>query len=140
MDINFFDPGDIPLPPDEIRIRELRVEPLPDHRRVRVYLELTPFQQKPNCEIKIFTPSGQEGASLSIIEAIDYKMQFTVHLKSESSFGDFKALLEVYYFEGQDSPPDSGSGQESMVHQLPERVNLVDQREVSFTFSDSDHV
>ena len=140
MDINFFDPSDVPLPPDEIHIRELRVEPLADRRRVRIFLEITPFQQKPNCEIKIISPSGQEDASLSIIEAIDYKMQFTVHLKSEGQDGEYKVLLEVYYFEGQDSTKDSGSNQEGMIHQLPERVNLVDQREVSFNFSASDHV
>lgn len=140
MDINFFDPSDVPLPPDEIHIRELRVEPLPDHRRIRIFLELTPFQQKPNCEIKIFTPSGGEDASLSIIEAIDYKMQFTVHLKTKSSEGEYKVLLDVYYFEEQDVPQDSGLDQEDIVHQLPERVNLVDQREVSFNFSASDHV
>jgi hypothetical protein len=140
MDINFFDPSDVPLPPDEIHIRELRVEPLADRRRVRIFLELTPFQQKPNCEIKIISPSGHEDASLSIIEAIDYKMQFTVHMKSESREGDYKVLLEVYYFEEQDSTQDSGSDQEGMIHQLPERVNLVDQREVSFNFSASDHV
>lgn len=140
MDINFFDPSDVPLPPDEIHIRELRVEPLPDHRRIRIFLEITPFQQKPNCEIKIFTPSGMEDASLSIIEAIDYKMQFTVHLKTESSEGEYKVLVDVYYFEEQDLPRDSGLDQEDLVHQLPEHVNLVDQREVSFNFSASDHV
>ena len=85
MDINFHDPSDIPLPPEEVRIRELRVEPLPDGRRVRIFTELTPFQQKPNLEIKIMTEAGSEAATLSIIEAIDYKMQFTVHLKDAQS-------------------------------------------------------
>ena len=42
MDIFFQDPTDIPLPPEEVRIRELTAEPWPDGRRVRVYVELTP--------------------------------------------------------------------------------------------------
>jgi len=91
MDINFHDPSDIPLPPEDVRIRELRVEPLQDRRRVRLLIEITPFQQKPNLEIKIMTATGHEAASLSIIEAIDYKMQFTVHLKDESASGEYIA-------------------------------------------------
>ena len=106
MDINFHDTSDIPLPPEEVRIRELRAEPLPDQRRVRIFIEITPFQQKPNLEIKILSESGREAASLSIIEAIDYKMQFTVHLKDGSTSGEYIASLDVYYFEQEQSTQD----------------------------------
>ena len=41
MDIFFQDPGAIPLPPDDVKIVELRAEPWPDNRRVKVYLERT---------------------------------------------------------------------------------------------------
>lgn len=135
MDINFHDPSDIPLPPGELRIRELRVEPLPDQRRVRIFIEITPFQQKPNLEIKILSQSGHEAASLSIIEAIDYKMQFTIHLKDAGASGEYVADLEVYYFEAEasDIAPELDQGGE--IHQLPERVKPVDQRRVSFTIT-----
>jgi len=132
MDINFHDPSDIPLPPDDIRIRELRVEPFPDRRRVRLFIEITPFQQKPNCEIKIFTQSGSEAASLSIIEAIDYKMQLTVHLKDESIYGEYVAFMEVYYFEPGQSDQAPEPVRDSEIHQLPDRVKPVDQRQVAF--------
>ena len=135
MDINFHDPSDIPLPPEEVRIRELRVEPLPDQRRVRIFIEITPFQQKPNLEIKILTESGSEAASLSIIEAIDYKMQFTVHLKDEPHTGDYIALLEVYYFEEEQSTQDAQLKPEDEIHQLPELIKPVDRRQVAFTIS-----
>lgn len=135
MDINFHDPSDIPLPPDEVRIRELRVEPFQDQRRVRLFIEITPFQQKPNCEIKIFTQSGSETASLSIIEAIDYKMQFTVHLKDESISGEYVAAMEVYYFEPGQSAQAPEPGRESEIHQLPDRVKPVDQRQVAFSIT-----
>jgi hypothetical protein len=133
MDINFHDPSDIPLPPEEVHIRELRVEPLPDQRRVRIFIEITPFQQKPNLEIKILTKSGREAASLSIIEAIDYKMQFTVHLKDDSPSEDYTTTLEVYYFETEESAHDPGSDRDEETHQLPERVKPVDERQVAFT-------
>ena len=133
MDINFHDPADIPLPPDEIHIRELRVEPLPDGRRVRLFIEITPFQQKPNCEIKIFSESGDEAASLSIIEAIDYKMQFTVHLKNPQPGTTHTVEMEVYYFEADQQET---AGQDE-IHHLPERINPVDQRLVEFTFANA---
>lgn len=135
MDIFFQDPSDIPLPPGEIRIRELRAEPLPDQRRVRLFIEITPFQKKPNLEIKILTKTGEEAASLSIIEAIDRKMEFTVHIKRISPSGEYIASLEVYYFEGEFSTIDPESGEEGEIHQLPERGKPVDQRQVAFTIS-----
>jgi len=122
MDINFHDPSDIPLPPDDVRIRELRVEPLQDRRHL---------------EIKIMTATGHEAASLSIIEAIDYKMQFTVHLKDESASGEYIAELELYYFEAEQSPQDPGSVQTGETHQLPERIKPVDQRQAAFSFAGS---
>jgi len=134
MDINFHDPSDIPLPPEEVRIRELRVEPLPDQRRVRIFIEITPFQQKPNLEIEILSESGREAASLSIIEAIDYKMQFTVHLKDETHSGDYIASLDVYYFDQEQSTQDPELIPEGEIHQLPELIKSVDQRQVTFTF------
>ncbi len=137
MDINFHDPSDIPLPPEDVRIRELRVEPLQDRRRVRLLIEITPFQQKPNLEIKIMTATGHEAASLSIIEAIDYKMQFTVHLKDESASGEYIAELELYYFEAEQSQQDTGSPQDGETHQLPERIKPVDQRQAAFSFAGS---
>ena len=70
MDIFLQDPADIPLPPDEVRIRELRAEPYPDQRRVRILLETTPFQQRPNCEIQVMDEAEKMVASLSIIESM----------------------------------------------------------------------
>jgi hypothetical protein len=133
MDINFHDPADIPLPPDEIHIRELRVEPLPDGRRVRLFIEITPFQQKPNCEIKIFSMSGEEAASLSIIEAIDYKMQFTVHLKDAPPAANYTVEMEIYYFETD----HSDTTRQDEIHQLPERIQPVDRRQVNFSFANA---
>ena len=133
MDINFHDPNDIPLPPEEVRINELRAEPFPDQRRVRIFIEITPFQQKPNLEIKIRTESGREAASLSIIEAIDYKMEFTVHLKSDSPSGEYIASLDIYYFEQEQSTQDAELKTEGEIHQLPELIKPVDQRQEAFT-------
>ena len=139
MDINFHDPSDIPLPPQEIRIRELRVEPLSDGRRVRLFIEITPFQQKPNLEIKILTESGSEAATLSIIEAIDYKMQFTVHLKDAQSPATYTAEMEIYYFDADPPTRVPARAQQDEIHQLPQRTKPVDQQQVQFTIGGAPH-
>ena len=132
MDIYFQDPSDIPLPPDEVQIRELRAEPYPDGRRVRIILEITPFQQRPNCEISIMDEQGKIAASLSIIESIDTKMDFTVHLKGEQPTGNFTAAADIYYYEKDHTPEADAPKPEGEVHRLPSKVNLVDRRQVSF--------
>ena len=53
MDIFFQDPTEVPLPPNEVRIRALRAETYPDGQRVRVYLEVDPSQQRPSADLAI---------------------------------------------------------------------------------------
>ena len=132
MDIFLQDPSDIPLPPDEVRIRELRAEPFPDQRRVRITLEITPFQQRPNCEIQVTDLNGNAVASLSIIESIDPKMDFTVHLKTEKPDGKFIASVEIYYYEDEQTKGDPDLQAGGGTHQLPSRVNIVDRRQTVF--------
>jgi hypothetical protein len=135
MDIFFQDPTDIPLPPDEIRIRELHAEPYPDGRRVRIILEITPFQQRPNCEIIVTNEDGEAAASLSIIESIDAKMDFTVHLKGKKPSGKFTVSADIYYYEGEETVASEASKIENETHQLPSKINLVDQRQATFDIS-----
>ncbi len=132
MDIFLQDPSDIPLPPDEVRIRELRAEPYPDQRRVRVSLEITPFQQRPNCEIQISDENGYVVASLSIIESIDPKMDFTIHLKVGDPVGTFTVSSDIYYYEEEQTLDAPASKPEGELHQLPSRVNTVDRRQTTF--------
>ncbi len=50
-------PG-VGLPPAEVRFTELRIEPWPDGRRLRVHVSLTPFQNKPDLEAMILDEAG----------------------------------------------------------------------------------
>ena len=81
MDIFFQDPTAIPLPPDEVRVKDLRAAPWQDNRRVGIYLEVTPFQKRPNADITIHNPSGQVVATASIVETMITKMELTMHLR-----------------------------------------------------------
>jgi hypothetical protein len=108
MDIFFTDPSEIPLPPAEVRIRELRAEPRPESNRVSVYLEVDPFQIKPNADLTILNDQGEEFAAASIIESIMRKMELTMHLHGNPSPGIYFIQAELYFAKVIDT--DSGKG------------------------------
>ena len=136
MDIFFQDPTDIPLPPEEVRIRELTAEPWPDGRRVRVYVELTPFQTRPNGEINITNTDEEEVASVSFIETIDPKMQFTLHLRTPETQGEFSVNASIFYpvlINGQ----KLGETQDQEPLPIPQDIMVVDQSFIKFTIPSS---
>ncbi len=109
MDIFFQDPNAIPLPPNEVRIKSLHAEPWPDNRRVRVTLEVTPFQRRPSGEVAIINPLGEEVASVSIIESIVPRMEFNMHLRGENTAGEYRITATLFYLpeaEGQENPSE----------------------------------
>ena len=97
MDIFFTDPNEVPLPPDEMRIRALRAEVWPDGRRVKVSLEVEPFQKRPNLEISILNVNGQEIAHTSIIESIERHIEMTLHLRGADLSGPFSISAVLFY-------------------------------------------
>jgi hypothetical protein len=105
MDIYFTDPAEVPLPPEEVRIRELRVDPWDDGRRVRVYLELDPSQQRPNADLLIMDEDERILAATSIIESIDRKIELTMHLRSANPGGRYQLSATVFFAEIPEEPP-----------------------------------
>ena len=128
MDIFFHDPDDIPLPPNEVRIRQFNVQPYPDGKRVRVYLEVTPFQKHPSAEISLFDALGDELGSISIIETIDPRMEMTMHLRGANANGPFTARADLFY---EDLPEEVANGGVPAQYPIPERT-LVDHAETHF--------
>lgn len=100
------DPHPNAQPPALVRFTELKVEPWPDGRRVRVHARLTPFQQPPNIESVIRDSNGTEVASVYIVENIDFDLVFTMHIRSSDLTGPFSLHAEISY-------PEPG-----IVHQL----------------------
>jgi len=110
MDIFFSDPNDIPLPPEKMEIRELKATPYDDAKRILVELEITPFQQRPNLEILIFNQNNRLVSSLSVVEAIEKQMTFTLHLRESDPVGHYNVQIVVFYTEidqldAEDGPP-----------------------------------
>jgi hypothetical protein len=97
MDIFFNDPTDVPVPPDQVEIRKLTAEPNEAGSRVLLKFEITPFQERPNIEISMRNQDGKETASLSVVEAIENKMDFTLHIKERDPRGHYSLSMEVFY-------------------------------------------
>jgi hypothetical protein len=97
MDIFFNDPSDVPLPPDQIEVRELTGQPNQDGSRVLVRFEITPFQDRPNIEITLTNQAGEKVAGFSVVEAIENKMDFTLHVREPQPKGNYTLSMQVIY-------------------------------------------
>lgn len=112
-----YQPPEDGLPPKEVRILGLRAEPWPESdRRVRVYLDVTPFLERPNMEMTITSADGQPAASIQIIESIDAELTFTMHIRGEAPRSPYTLSAVVFY-------PDPEIGQ-------------VDQKSITFETAD----
>jgi len=114
-DIFFSEAGEAPVPPDEVRIRELEAKPRPDGQRIQVRIDITPFQKRPNVEALIMNAASQPLASVSVVEAIDPIMEFVMHLRQPRTPGRYTLKARVFYadIEAQqtESPLESSSGE-----------------------------
>lgn len=97
VDIEFVDPAEAPLPPDEMSFRSVAVEPYPDGRRVGVRLAITPFQVRPSIDLEVLDAEGVKLASSSIIEATDVEMSVTLHLRQHAADRQLRLAAQMYY-------------------------------------------
>jgi hypothetical protein len=111
MDLNWVDASEAPVPPEEVRIQRLEAAPHPDGRRVKVEIELTPFLQRPSLEVAITDGQGDEVASTNIIEAVNPRMSFTMHVRNAGAPGPHQLHVVVYYPDGPQADDKSLSFQ-----------------------------
>jgi hypothetical protein len=72
-------------------------------------------------------------SSVSFIETIDPKMQFTMHLRTLETEGEFTVTATVFYpiTENAEESEEENSNQESLL--LPDEIMVVDRSSVKFT-------
>jgi hypothetical protein len=104
-ELNPAEQGIVPVPPEEMRFLELRAEPVIDDGplRLRVYVEVTAFQKRPYIEVALLDANGDELASASVIEPMQRKNVFTMHIRSGQKSGKFSLHARMYYPEGPES-------------------------------------
>lgn len=83
-------------PAEAIHIEELHVEPWPDGQRVRVHLALSPFTTRPNLEAAIFDAEENEIQRIHIVENMDTRLVFTMHLRRARLPGKFTLKVQVF--------------------------------------------
>ncbi len=130
MDIFFQDPSEIPLPPEEVRIRVLQADPYPDGQRIRIHLEVDPFQRRPNADVRITNALGDELANTSIIESMVRKMEFTMHLRPPNPTGPCKVGVTLFYSKPIEAAKEQGNEQNQV------EIDVVDRAEVHFEISE----
>jgi hypothetical protein len=125
MDIFFNDPDEIPLPPKEVRIRKLTAEPWPSGKLIHVYMEVDPFQKRPNADLYIRNESGEIAAATSIIESMHRKMELTMHLPDANPGEGYTLDVKLYFAEIIEG---NTSNQETK----PIKKQVVDQSKIHF--------
>jgi hypothetical protein len=128
MDLFFEETNENLLPPAQVRICQLRADPWPDGKRVRIYMELDPFQQRPNAEISIENSAGDCVSQIAIIESMSRKIELTMHLRDPLLDGRFKAIAILYYTETLQEP---NPGEEGQPARMPNSTE-VDRAETTF--------
>lgn len=135
-DVFFTEPSEAPVPPEEVRVRQLGAAPRRDGARIDVKFDLTPFQRRPNIDVVINDPAGREVTALSIVEAIDHLMEFTMHLREPSRGGLYTLELSIFYADVEahnveDHLPHNGD-QPSAGTILERAKHVVAQRKITF--------
>ncbi|MGD8552811.1 MAG: hypothetical protein PVG02_04050 [Anaerolineales bacterium] len=99
MYLQIEDPSEVPLPPEDVRIKAVNFQPYPDRRRVRLTLKLTPFQTPPNIALTVMDAREKEVSSLSVIGATEATMSLTIHIRDPKAKEPLRVLLVVGYEE-----------------------------------------
>jgi len=96
------------MTPEETRITSLTAEPYPDGYRLRVNIEITPFQKRPHIEVALSDADGREVASSSIIEPMSWKIEFTMHIRGELR-NPYTLEAKLFYPDGPTAEPQTFS-------------------------------
>ncbi len=104
--MEFFFPEDnlIRATPEETQISDLKAEPYPDGYRLRINIEITPFQKRPYIELIITDSEGEEVTSTSIVEPMGWKIELTMHIRGELK-NPYTLTAKLFYPDGPTAEP-----------------------------------
>jgi hypothetical protein len=93
--------------PEETKILSLTAEPYEDGQRVRVNIEMSPFEQRPHLEFVLTDTENKEISSASFVEPMTWKLEFTLHLRAKPADGPLDLAARLYYPDGPEAEPAS---------------------------------
>ena len=93
------DPNVERMPPSSTRLIDRRAEPSPDGKRLKVGLDLTPFQEKPYLDLELTGPSGESLATTSIVEPVNWNLELNLHIRKSvrDTQGKYKLTAIISY-------------------------------------------
>lgn len=92
-------------PPEETKIISLTAEPYEDGRRVRVNIEVSTFEQRPHLEFTLTDIESKEISTASFVEPMQWKLEFTMHLRTKPADGPLDLEARLFYPEGPEADP-----------------------------------
>jgi len=107
LNMSFFSPEDFAelLPPEEVSITELTAEPYEDGQRIRVNIEISPFEKRPHLTVTLSDTKKQEISQTSFVEPMTWKLEFTMHLRTEPAKGPLDLEARLFYPDGPEAEP-----------------------------------
>lgn len=87
------------MTPEETRITSLTAAPYPDGYRLRVNIEITPFQKRPHLDVMLRDANQEEVASSNIVEPLSWKIEFTMHIRGELN-NPYTLEARLFYPDG----------------------------------------
>ena len=90
----------IPAPPDQVRVHAIEMSPYRDGRSVKVAIDLSPFRIPPDLDLVVSAPSGEEGASTSVVGSVDKKILLALPISEKTPPGSYAAHVFLR-FQGE---------------------------------------
>lgn len=90
--------GRAPVPPEEVRIEGIGLNPL-DRRRVDVAVDLTPFRGAVRVEMAIVGPDEQEWCSTTLLQNRDAMLDKILHLRQDAAPGAYVIHVGIFVEE-----------------------------------------
>ncbi len=88
------------VPPADMRFLDLIAQPEINGKRIKVFLEITPFEHSPFIDLFVNDSQGNVVASTSIIEPAAWKFKIIIHSRqSEFSTGEYRLHAILYHPE-----------------------------------------
>ena len=107
LSLNFFFPEDNlqRTPPEKTEILSLTAEPYEDGQRVRVNIAMSAFEKRPHLELILTDSENQEISRVSFVEPMQFKLEFTMHLRTEPASGPLDLEARLFYPDGPEAKP-----------------------------------
>lgn len=81
----------------ETDILELRAEPYPDKRRIKILFRLSSFSAAPNAEVSLVNAENEPLVSANLVNIFSTENEITLHLPAKKNQpGDYTVTLDVF--------------------------------------------